>query len=169
MLVILGSAVPGPSIPHPHPCGQGEKRGTESHDSMSRPWDQHPATSPFIAAQDPPNPHFIPGRHRRTSARPPQEQPGWAMGWEGLKESGSGAGSAFCPLVTGLWESAAGSQVSAGGQETLSKAEQCRELPCSTRQPSHEGRKEFASSPQRQFQEQLHVLDTGSECEQSPA
>lgn len=91
------------------------------------------------------------------------------MGWEGLKESGSGAGSAFCPLVTGLWESAAGSQVSAGGQKTLSKAEQCRELPCSTRQPSHEGRKEFASSPQRQFQEQLHVLDTGSECEQSPA
>lgn len=62
-----------------------------------------------------------------------------------MKESGSGAGSAFCPLVTGLWESAAGSQVSAVGQETLSKAERCRELPCSTRQPSHEGRGEKKS------------------------
>lgn len=78
------------------------------------------------------------------------------MGWEGLKESGYEAESAFCPLVTGPWESAAGSQVSALGQEILNKGEQCRERGCPAAQVSlattGEGRKAFASSPQRQLQ-----------------
>lgn len=178
MLVILGSAVPGPSIPDPHPCGEGEKRGTESHHSMSRARDQHPAasrdqqhstwaapaTSPALAHRAQP-PHAAPStsqpRHKPFYCCSGPSRPSLytrqapkdlstsstraARMGEGLKESGSGAGSAFCPLVTGLWESAAGSQVSAVGQETLSKAERCRELPCSTRQPSHEGRGEKKS------------------------
>lgn len=207
MLVILGSAVPGPSIPDPHPCGQGEKRGTESHHSMSRAWDQHPAasrdqqhstwaapaTSPALAHRAQP-PHAAPStsqpHHKpfyccsgpsRPSLYTRQAPKDLSTSSTRAARMGEGLGRVERKRVRGwicflsprhgpvgvcCWQP---SFCSRAGNPEQGRAVQGAAPQHKAAQPRRErGEKEFAASPQRQFQEQLHVLDKGFESEQSP-